>query len=761
MTNEFKKWLSIKDTVRKRIETYLERSFKNKYIDEGIFNKSTSNKNGVFANLCKWMESKKIDSISPQAKKGILSAISAGNWGNICEVFYTDIEFGTGGIRGRAVMTDAELEMLREEGIHAPFLRGPNTINDVVLLHVSTAVAKFANDNGLKRVVIGYDSRIRGKEFAYLIAELFLYFGFMIFLFDDVTIYPELTFAIPFLDADLGILISASHNDRRYNGYKLSCGNGSQFSIPEREIILSYIEKTKFSEINYIPLSSAKEDQLIFLGGEVRLPKKEYFNTTKDPIDIHTKHFIQVKDFVITPQLIEKENIHMAYSAYNGAGGECIKRLAGFLKVKKFDVIDSLYQIDGMFPAFEDLRTPQGKKIYQQPDPGEPRAAAKALEEYIEQCRRNGLQDVDAFLKNVDALIGTDPDADRAGISVPIPPSEKDIYPGSDFVLLDADTAWAILLWYRIKNWQKFIQQKKLRIELSDCFIVQSHTTTDIIPLLAEKHGMGWIKTWVGFSQLATGVERIWKHESVTKEDYRTIYDYGNLSPQMLYNFSALEQSNGFSILGGRPSNLMKLGEFGHVRDKDGTFAAILFLEVLAYAKSKGKSVLELINENLYLDKDIGLIRTGYRAAPQYGQYEGLEGRSKKIGIIKKALSHAKRIEAGEDIFLSGRRVSRVEIYRTGKYDEQHGHTKEAGFNPEDRSTFWFPDEGVRFFFENDFNHLTLRPSGTSQSLRFHIQLRNQQVTSENLKEYRKNIESEITQMFVNIGEVLDVNWEE
>jgi hypothetical protein len=148
--------------------------------------------------------------------------------------------------------------------------------------------------------------------------------------------------------------------------------------------------------------------------------------------------------------------------------------------------------------------------------------------------------------------------------------------------------------------------------------------------------------------------------------------------------------------------------------------------------------VLELINENLYLDKDIGLIRTGYRAAPQYGQYEGLEGRSKKIGIIKKALSHAKRIEAGEDIFLSGRRVSRVEIYRTGKYDEQHGHTKEAGFN-----------------------HLTLRPSGTSQSLRFHIQLRNQQVTSENLKEYRKNIESEITQMFVNIGEVLDVNWEE
>lgn len=761
MGNAFKKWVSVKEIVEKEIFSYLQKSHVNGYIDEGVFKKSISKKSGVFANLCKWMDSDEIDSISPQAKQGILSAISAENWENICEVFYTDIEFGTGGIRGRVVMTDAELKMLREQGIHAPFLRGPNTINDVVLLHVSTAVAKFAKDKGLKSIVIGYDSRIRGRDFAFLVAELFLYFGFKVFLFDDVTIYPEVTFAIPFLNADLGILISASHNDRRYNGYKLSCGNGSQFSIPERAIILRYIENTEFSEIHCKPLFSAKDDELIFLGGGVRLRKKEYFNTTKNPIDIHTKHFIQVKDFIITPQLIEKENIHVAYSAYNGAGGESIKRLTSFLKVKEFDKIDSLYKVDGMFPAFEDLRTPAGKKVYQQPDPGEPRAAAKALEEYIKQCRRNGVQDVDAFLKNVDALIGTDPDADRAGISVPIPSSEKEIYTAPDFVLLDADTAWAILLWYRIKTWQEFIQQRKLKIGLTDCFIVQSHTTTDIIPLLAEKHGMGWIKTWVGFSQLATGVEKVWKGESISKEDYRTIYDYGNLTPQMLYNFSALEQSNGFSILGGRPSNLMKLGELGHVRDKDGTFAAILFLEVLAYAKSIGKSVLELINENLYLDRDIGLIRTGYRAAPQYGQYEGLEGISKKINIIKKALSLAERIKGGENIFLSGRRVSRVEIYRTGKYDMQHGHTEETGFNPDDRSTFWFPDEGIRFFFENDFNHLTLRPSGTSQSLRFHVQLRNPQVTPENLKEYRKKIEEEINQMFVNIGEVLDVNWEE
>jgi len=642
----------------------------------------------------------------------------------------------------------------RKDGIHAPFLRGPNTINDIVLLHVSTAVAKFAKDKGLSSVIIGYDSRIKGKEFAYLIAELFQYFGFKIFLFDDVIPYPEVTFAIPFLDAGLGILISASHNDRRYNGYKLSCGNGSQFSIPEREIILSYIRGTEFSEIQRKPLSSATKDNLVFLGGGVRLRNKEYFNTVGNPIDVHTEHLEQVKNFIIKPKLIEKENIHVAYSAYNGAGAKSMKRLTTSIGIENFDAIASLHKIDGMFPAFEDLRTPQGKKVYQQPDPGEPRAAAKALQEYIKEYKKERL----TF---VDTLIGTDPDADRAGISVPVPDSEKDVYSGADFVLLDADSAWAILLWYRIKSWKEFIRQKKLKIKLGECFIVQSHTTTDMLPLLAKKNGMGWIKTWVGFSQLAAGVEKVWQGEPITKEDYRTIYDYGNMASQMIYNFSALEQSNGFSILGAKPSNPMKLGEFGHVRDKDGTYAAILFLEVIAYAKSVRRSVLELINENLYLDEDIGLIRTGYRAAPQYGQYEGLEGRSKKINIIKKALSLAERVKAGENVSFSGRRVSRAEIYRTGKYDIQHGHTQETGFNPNDRSTFWFPDEGVRFFFENDFNHLTLRPSGTSQSLRFHIQLRNKEVTPENLKQCRKKIEKEINQMFEDIGEVLAVDWEE
>jgi phosphomannomutase len=284
--------------------------------------------------------------------------------------------------------------------------------------------------------------------------------------------------------------------------------------------------------------------------------------------------------------------------------------------------------------------------------------------------------------------------------------------------------------------------------------------------LLAEKYGLGWVKTWVGFAQLATGTEKVWKNtlkynyfnEDKRNLDYKSILCFKKISENSIYNFAALEQSNGFSILGARPKTRYELGRFGHVRDKDGTFGAILFLEVLAYAKSINKTIWELIDENLYLDPEIGLIRTGYRAAPQYGQYEGLEGRSLKMNILKNSLKLIK--ENSSDLQIGNRRVTKTEIYKTGKYDIQHGHTAETGFNPGDRNTYWFPDEGIRFYFEDDFNHLTIRPSGTSQSLRFHIQLREREINRENLRTKRIMLEKEIEKLFEEIGKMVGVDWD-
>lgn len=758
-----KKWGKIKADAEKSLNDFLT----NAPLDDLIRQKSLSNENGVFANLCKWMGNNFIDKLSPFAKEGIISAIDNKRWGDLAEAFYTDIEFGTGGIRGRAVIQDEELEMLRDEGIQAPFLRGPNTVNDLVFAKISAAIALFAKDRHYKSLVIGYDSRLRGRDFAHLIASVFISYGVKVYLFDDVVPYPEVTFAIPFLKADMGILVSASHNDRRYNGYKLSGANGSQFSIEDRSIILNdYIGKIGFDKVKFADLSKAGNNKLVFLGGSIRFPHLEYYSFKGKPIDVHTAHFDHVLSFVLDRNGIRnnQEHLHLAYSAYNGAGGPTMKRLTDSLGITKMDIISSLYKVDGWFPAFDKLKSKKGYKVYQQPDPGEERAADVAFQKYIEEF---GNERVNKFCKNeFSALIGTDPDADRTGITIPVSDQYKEIFEGRDIKLLDADTAWSLIVWYRMKNWEKIEGLDKLKLKLKNCFLVQSHTTTDVMPLLAEKFGLGWVKTWVGFAQLATGVEKVWNNKlsgnyftkNIKKLEYKSIFKYKGISKKSIYNFAALEQSNGFSILGAKPKSKSQLGRYGHVRDKDGTFAAILFLDVLSYAKDQNKTIWELIDENLYLDPAIGLVRTGYRAAPQYGQYEGLEGRSLKMNILKESLKLVDSIPSG--LKIGNRPVSSAETYKTGKYDIQHGHTKETGFNPKDRSTFWFPDEGIRFYFENEFNHLTIRPSGTSQSLRFHIQLRDTAVNKANIMSKRLAMDYEIVTMFEEIGRMVGVDWD-
>lgn len=745
--NSVQVWQTIQDDVAREIGAFLKHQYDSGAVDQLIYEKAVSDV-GVFANLCKWMESPAIDRISPNTKPGILAAIFAQRWPDVNEAFFTDVEFGTGGIRGRAVISDWELEMLRDVGIDAPFLRGPNTINDVVLLQKSAAIAKFANMRGFKSLVIGFDSRIRGRDFAKIIAELFIDFGLKVYLFDDVVPYPEVTFAIPTMRADMGILLSASHNDRRYNGYKLSCGNGSQFSVAERRMILSeYIGKTGFDEIRRADLAKATNEQLTFLGGAKRLKGINYYNYQGEPVNVHKQHEKQIMSFLLDKKLLaaQAKKLSLGFCAYNGAGRDAVPRLIHSLKIDKLDLISVMQPVDGMFPAFDDLKSPKGKKVYQQPDPGDKFAAMKAVTEYIKEFG------AERFAK-LDALIGTDPDADRVGVVVPVPKSQRTIY-GSDSTLLDADTAWAILLWYRMEK------MKQAKGAFSKYFLVQSHTTTDVITLLCEKYGIAWIKTWVGFAQLSAAVERVWTNDEISKKIYWTLYDFKGLTPQATVNLAALEQSNGFSILGAKPKDEMSMGTDGHVRDKDGIFAAMLFIEVLAYAKAQKKSVLELVNEKLYLDPAIGLIRTGYRPAPVYGQYEGIEGRSTKMKVIHKAEGLMERLAGGGAVKFGGLKATHFEVYKTGKYDIQHGYTK--GYNPDDPSTFGFPDEGIRFFFGDYYSHLTIRPSGTSQSLRFHIQLREKKVSKSDLLKKRIAMERRITAIFEDVGKQLAVDWDE
>jgi phosphomannomutase len=210
-------------------------------------------------------------------------------------------------------------------------------------------------------------------------------------------------------------------------------------------------------------------------------------------------------------------------------------------------------------------------------------------------------------------------------------------------------------------------------------------------------------------------------------------------------NVGAMEQSNGFSILGGPPPDERSLGTGGHVRDKDGTFAALLAAEIAAWAKEKGTSLIELLDKHIYLDPDIGLFVNLYEPDPLDGEYPGIEGDRLKKAILRRALGYFQLALSG-DLEIAGFPVKSACIYRTGKYDIIYPPTYD----------FQFPDEGVRFFFDEEkIQHVTIRPSGTGNALRFHIQLHDNDVTESTLIEKKAQLLSKGRAIMDSIRELL------
>ncbi len=706
------------------VSAYLAEQHGRGRIDKGLYDQARRN---VVENFRSWMTDPHIQRLSPRIKDGLKHAVDEARWSDLVEAFADEIKFGTAGIRGKAAMTDEELRILAREGVDAPILKGPNTLNNIVLLLKSTGVAKYATDHGLKSIVIGYDSRIAGQDFARLVSRVFLAAGLKVFLFDEACPYPEMTFAIPTLGTDMGILISASHNDRRYNGYKLSAGTGSQFSPQVRTTIYNeYIRNTTPADITLVDFDEAGADpddphdpllpgnKLVFLGGAVPLPGFEYHG--RPLVDIHRLHQDQIRRFISDPEMIRtwSASVRMGFCAFHGAGRKAVPRLLddfGFTRVDRVTRYQ-LNELNGLFPAFQDH--PE-----QQPDPGDPVAAEIAVNAYREEY---GTQALD----KLDLLIGTDPDADRTGLVIRIPRERRAFEADRSHMLLSADDAWTLLLWYRLNRGA--IGSVEGLPDADEAFIVLSHITTDALVRLARKHGVGVVKTWVGFGLIANAVERVWAGDDLTDPRFGdVIYQTEGMEGKPRnFNIGCLEQSNGFSILGGPPSSSTAMGSNGHVRDKDGVFASILLAEVAAYAASRGMSVYDLLDEEIYLDPDIGLFVTDVEPVPQWGEFKGLEGLTRKIDILKRCAELGERVRAGASLSLAGFPVHASDTFVAGKYADIH---------------HWpgFPDEGIRFYLDEErLNYLTVRPSGTSQCFRFHIQLKAENLFRDRLPERKR-----------------------
>ena len=347
----------------------------------------------------------------------------------LLESFYKNLEFGTGGLRG--IM-----------GI------GTNRMNTYT---VAMATQGFANYIKMMfpniqqpQIAIAYDCRNNSKEFARTSAEVMSANGIKVFIFNSLRPTPELSFAIRELKCQAGIVITASHNPKEYNGYKAYWEDGGQLVSPHDKNVITEVEKiTDFSMVNF-----KTNENLI-----------EYLDEKFDEIYIN-----KILDLSLSPDAIKKQqDLVFVYTPIHGTGGQIIPNLFRKADFKNIHCVEEQMIVDGNFPTVVS------------PNPEEKAALTLAIEK--------------AKQVNADVVLATDPDADRVGIAV------KD--ENGEFILLNGNQTAAILTYYLLARWNELgkITGKE--------YIVKTIVTTELLFDIANKFKVEKFDVLTGFKFIA------------------------------------------------------------------------------------------------------------------------------------------------------------------------------------------------------------------------------------------------------------------
>lgn len=369
-----------------------------------------------------------------ETKAKIQSLLDEGKETELTDSFYKDLEFGTGGMRG-------------EMGV------GSNRMNKYT---VGAATQGFANylksnfpDQEIK-VAIAHDSRNNSSFFARISADIFSASGIKVFLFKELRPTPELSFAVRHLGCQAGIVITASHNPREYNGYKAYWADGSQVVAPHDKNIVAEVNKIQsVDEINF----TGNEDLITLIGEEI---DDEYLKT------------IQANS--INPKVIgRQEGLKIVYSSIHGTGITLVPKALQLLGFEQVTVVQEQAEPNGDFPTV----------IY--PNPEETEAMTLAM---------NLAKQIDA-----DLVIATDPDADRVGAAVKNPKGE--------WVLLNGNQMASLIIYYLLKAWK---DANKLT---GKEFVAKTIVTTEIIDKMCALQGVKCYNTLTGFKYIAAVIREL------------------------------------------------------------------------------------------------------------------------------------------------------------------------------------------------------------------------------------------------------------
>lgn len=538
-----------------------------------------------------WLSDEYFDEETKNELKGL-------NDEEIKDRFYKDLEFGTGGLRGKIGS-------------------GCNRMNIYTVRRASQGLSDYIlkiEGGKTKGVAIAYDSRNMSREFADEAALTLAANGIKTYVFKRLTPTPELSFAVRELSCIAGIVITASHNPAEYNGYKVYFEDGAQITPPHDKNILECV----YAINDYRECKTISKEKAIEAG---------LYNLISDTMD--DKYVEKLKEQLVHPEIVKEmgEELKVVYTPLHGTGNINVRRVLKEIGIKNVYVVKEQEQPDGNFPTVN------------YPNPEDPDAFALALE----------------LAKKVDAdiVLATDPDADRLGVFV------KDIKTG-DYVSFNGNVSGMLMAEYI------FHEKKILGILPKKPAIVSTIVSTDMVYKLAKEYNASCFTTLTGFKYIGEKIKNFEKDKS---------FDF-------VFGF---EESYG--ALSGT-----------YARDKDACVAVELLVEMAAFYKSMGKTLIDAKNE---LDKKYGF----YNEKLFTITLDGIEGLN-KISKIMEDIRNNGLEKVGPS------RVIRIRDYQTGIIrDIRTGNESSTNL----------PKSNVLYFeLEND-GWVCIRPSGTEPKIKVYI----------------------------------------
>ncbi len=498
----------------------------------------------------------------PVAPAAITELTSAGEWAELNNRFYKTLAFGTGGLRGRTIgMVIAPAEQGRG-GINGrpefPCVgtAGMNYFNvGRAMRGLITYVSRFVQAEGTgrkPRIVIGHDTRHFSRDFAEYCAKIATDLGCDCYLFDGPCSTPEVSFAIRELNADTGVVLTASHNPAHDNGFKAYFNDGCQLVSPHDKAVINEVNALQGD--SYDPLPVELQGTLSILGPEF------------DAIYIE-----KLKGIILRPEVFSQASAKVVYTNLHGTGGRCIVPILKQIGCNVSTVAEQDVQ-DGRFPTVAS------------PNPEN----APALDMAIAQ----------ANAENADLVIATDPDSDRMGIAV------RDTASGN-MQLLTGNQIGSLLAWYRCMS---AVELGILTPENIDhAVMVKTFVTSPLQDAIAASFGIATVNVLTGFKYIAS---KLGKYEKAIPEAERT--GYRSMSEAQTRALR-LKYSKYF-IFGGEESYGYLAQDF--VRDKDANAAALCLAEMNAYLATKGIGLLECLNNiysefGYYLELGKSLVMEG------------------------------------------------------------------------------------------------------------------------------------------------------